>query len=246
MARLIRNFDWTSTPVGPPKGWPASLRSAVRLMLNTQHPMFIWWGEDLVQFYNDAYRATMGSEMHPAALGARGRECWADIWPIIGPQIDMVMAGLGSTWNVDQLVPIVRHRKREDVWWTYGYSPIDLDDRVGGVLVVCTDVTERHLYAEALKTVLGVLRSSLNRPPALSPCWLGRITGLNWPMLPTGEWLEEETSSGTKYATFFQRSWDRGFSSSLIRSTAQAWPTLVAVLPSSSVPILPSRFRRDT
>ena len=31
-----------------------------------------WWGEDLVQFYNDAYRPSLGVGKHPMALGAEG------------------------------------------------------------------------------------------------------------------------------------------------------------------------------
>lgn len=151
MGDLIRRFDWAATPLGAPETWPASLRVTVRLMLNSRHPMFIWWGPDLIQLYNDAYRDTMGPEMHPAALGARGRESWGAIWPIIGPQIELVMEGRGSTWNVDQMVPINRHGGVQEVWWTYGYSPIDLEGRVGGVLVVCTDVTEQHRTTEALR-----------------------------------------------------------------------------------------------
>jgi two-component sensor histidine kinase len=147
MAALTRAHDWDAT-LGPPESWPQSLRLAVRLMLNSRHPMFIWWGPDLIQFYNDAYRATMGPERHPAALGACGRECWAEIWDLIGPQIDYVMAGHGATWDVERLVPVTRHGRREDVWWTYGYSPIDLDGGVGGVLVICNDVTE-HVKAAA-------------------------------------------------------------------------------------------------
>jgi len=150
MGALIRTFDWASTPVGAPETWPQSLRLAVRLMLNSQHPMFIWWGPELIQFYNDGYRQTMGAEMHPAALGAKGRESWADIWPIIGPQIEHVMAGKGATWNENQMVPIRRHGGVQEVWWTYGYSPIDLEGGVGGVLVVCTDVTEQHRQTEEL------------------------------------------------------------------------------------------------
>jgi two-component sensor histidine kinase len=151
MGALVRAFDWSSTPIGAPETWPQSLRVTVRLVLNSGHPMFIWWGPDLIQFYNDAYRKTMGPERHPSALGARGRECWAEIWDIIGPQIDYVMAGKGSTWNVDHFVPVTRHGRREDVWWTYSYGPIDVDGKVGGVLVICNDVTSEHLAKEALK-----------------------------------------------------------------------------------------------
>ncbi|MEQ8699769.1 MAG: HWE histidine kinase domain-containing protein [Bauldia litoralis] len=146
MGALTRAYDWESSPLGAPEAWPQSLRTIVRLLLNTRHPMFIFWGPDLIQFYNDAYRQTMGPERHPSALGQRGRDCWEEIWDIIGPQIEYVMAGKGATWNEDQLVPVTRHGSREDVWWTYGYSPIDDENgQVGGVLVVCNDVTERIL-----------------------------------------------------------------------------------------------------
>ncbi|KQW22277.1 histidine kinase [Afipia sp. Root123D2] len=151
MGALTRAFDWSASSLGPPDKWPQSLRTAVRIVLNSNHPMFIWWGPDLIQFYNDAYRQTMGPERHPSALGQRGRECWAEIWDIIGPQIEQVMSGGGATWHEDQLVPVTRHGRLEQVYWTYGYSPIDEGDRVGGVLVVCRDVTEDHMAAAALR-----------------------------------------------------------------------------------------------
>ena len=151
MGALTRAHDWAKTPLGPPAGWPQSLKTAVRLLLTSQHPMFIWWGPELIQFYNDAYRQTMGPERHPSALGQRGYDCWTEIWDIIGPQIESVMAGNGATWHVDQLVPVTRHGRREDVWWTYGFSPIDIEDQVGGVLVVCNDVTKQHILTEQLR-----------------------------------------------------------------------------------------------
>ena len=151
MGALTRAHDWSATPVGKPESWSQSLRTAVRILLNTNHPMFIWWGPELIQFYNDAYRQTMGPERHPSALGQRGRECWEEIWPIIGPQIEQVMSGGGATWHENQLVPVTRHGRLEQVYWTYGYSPIDEGDRVGGVLVVCRDVTRDYLAAAALR-----------------------------------------------------------------------------------------------
>ena len=151
MGALTRAHDWSATPLGPPETWPQSLRTAVRILLNTNHPMFIWWGPELIQFYNDAYRQTMGPERHPSALGQRGRACWAEIWDIIGPQIEQVMRGGGATWHENQLVPVTRHGRLEQVYWTYGYSPIDEDDGIGGVLVVCRDVTKDYLAAAALR-----------------------------------------------------------------------------------------------
>lgn len=163
MGALTRAYDWAGSSLGPPEGWPQSLKTAVRLLLTSAHPMFIWWGPDLIQFYNDAYRQTMGPERHPSALGDRGRDCWAEIWPVIGPQIEFVMRGEGATWNEDQLIPVTRHGVLEEVWWTYGYSPIDAPSGVGGVLVVCRDVTQEHLAREALAAANAKLLSEAER-----------------------------------------------------------------------------------
>jgi PAS domain S-box-containing protein len=151
MGALTRAYDWFANPLGTPETWPQSLRTALRILLNTNHPMFIWWGPKLIQFYNDAYRQTMGPERHPSALGQAGRECWAEIWHVIGPQIEQVMSGGGATWHENQLVPVTRHGKLEQVYWTYGYSPIDEDDGIGGVLVLCRDVTKEYLSSVALR-----------------------------------------------------------------------------------------------
>lgn len=157
MGRHIRAHDWASTPLGPPARWPQSLRTAIRLLLTTNHPVFLWWGQELSCFYNDAYSRSIGPERHPGILGQSGRAVWSEIWDIIGPQIEMVMAGHGATWHEDQLVPITRHGRREDVYWTYGYSPIADDAAphgVGGVLVLCTETTESVLAKRRLAFLL--------------------------------------------------------------------------------------------
>ncbi|MEA2737336.1 MAG: hypothetical protein QOH05_643, partial [Acetobacteraceae bacterium] len=144
MSQIMLAHDWSRSSLGPPEAWPQPLRTAVRFMLNTRHPMYIWWGADGACLYNDAYRACIGPERHPGSLGRPAREVWAEIWDIIGPQIDQVMGGGPATWHENQLVPITRHGRREDVYWTYSYGPIDdpaAPNGIGGVLVVCTETT---------------------------------------------------------------------------------------------------------
>jgi hypothetical protein len=43
MARMMRAHDWSATPLGTPEAWPQALRTCVRLMLNTRHPIFMFW-----------------------------------------------------------------------------------------------------------------------------------------------------------------------------------------------------------
>jgi PAS domain S-box-containing protein len=144
MGHLIRGFDWSATPLGDPSTWPVPLRTALRVLLTTNHPIFLFWGPDHICFYNDAYKQSLGPEKHPAMLGAKGREAWDEIWDIIGPQVEQVMAGRGATWHENHLVPITRFGRREEVYWTYSYGPIDdegAETGVGGVLVICTETT---------------------------------------------------------------------------------------------------------
>ena len=146
MGARIRAHPWANSTLGDPRHWPQALRTAVRILLTTQHPMFIFWGNDSTGIYNDAYSRSLGPEKHPTILGAPGEPSWTEIWPIIGPQIQHVMHGEGSTWHENQLVPIIRHGELQDVYWTYSFSPIDeptFEHGVGGVLVVCTETTEQ-------------------------------------------------------------------------------------------------------
>jgi PAS domain S-box-containing protein len=149
-------------------GWPQPLRTMVRLILNTGHPMYIWWGPDCACLYNDAYRESIGPERHPGSLGRPAHEVWAEIWPVIQPQIQQVLSGGGATWNVDHLVPITRHGRREDVYWTYSYSPIDDPEApsgIGGVLVVCRETTQQVINARRLTAERDELKQLFEQAP---------------------------------------------------------------------------------
>ncbi len=162
MADLVRVFDWASTPVGRVETWSDTLVTTVNLLLASRHPMFLWWGRDLIQFYNDGYRPSIRADKHPSALGQRGSECWPEIWHIIGPQIDVVMNQGVSTWNTNQLVPINRDGKLEEVFWTYSYSPVrDKSGSVHGTLVVCSETTEQVLSERRLRALLAITADAL-------------------------------------------------------------------------------------
>ena len=176
MRALCRAFDWSTTPLGPSTSWPQSLRTITAMLLASRNPMFLWWGPELTQIYNDAYRPSFGAEgRHPRALGMPGRECWTDIWPAIGPQIEQVMTTGEPTWHEDQYLPIERNGRLEDVWWTYSYSPVrDEEGRIAATLVVCQETTqrvesqrERDLLLEELRETEASLRESESRLRAI-------------------------------------------------------------------------------
>ncbi|MGQ7947694.1 PAS domain S-box protein [Flavobacterium sp. WC2509] len=144
MGELTRTKDWSKTPVGTPDTWPQSLRTTLSIILNSKFPMFLWWGSKLTCFYNDAYRPSLGNDgKHPNILGQNAEEAWFEIWHIIHPLIKQVLDGEGATWSQDQLIPIYRNGKIEDVYWTFSYSPVyDESEKIAGVMVICNETTE--------------------------------------------------------------------------------------------------------
>jgi hypothetical protein len=93
MGELIRAKDWSKTSLGDPSTWPQSLCTMVAMMLDNPFGMYIAWGDDYTQLYNDGYRPILGSTKHPAALGISTKQTFSEIWDIIGPMFAGVMEG---------------------------------------------------------------------------------------------------------------------------------------------------------
>lgn len=148
---LVRSIDWSQTSVGPVSEWPSCLRTTLATLLHSRHPMVLWWGPDFLQFYNDAYTPSFGVGKHPAAMGQHAADCWQEAWAVIGPQLNEVWRG-HATYHEDQKVPVWRNGHLEEVFWTYGYSPVfDEKGIVAGCLVVCTETTGRAVASRRLK-----------------------------------------------------------------------------------------------
>jgi signal transduction histidine kinase len=154
VADFVRSMDWSGSVLGPIPKWPSTLKTLLATILRAPHPMLLWWGTELIQFYNDAFVPSLGVGKHPSALGQRGRESWAEVWPLVGEQIENVMARGASFWSEDALVPIIRNGRIEEVHWTYGYSPVvDHEGRIAGTLIVCNETTSRIVAERRLGTV---------------------------------------------------------------------------------------------
>jgi signal transduction histidine kinase/DNA-binding response OmpR family regulator len=157
---LIRSIDWSKTPVGIADDWPQSLRTAVSMLMESRFPMYIAWGTDYTQFYNDGYRPILGSKKHPAAMGQRASETFAESWHIIGPMFDGVMAGT-AVGAEDWMLPLDRNGYLEECYFTFSYSPIRAENGlVAGVHVTVTETTARVLYERRLRTLRDLAASA--------------------------------------------------------------------------------------
>jgi hypothetical protein len=108
MSRLMREHDWSATPLGPPEDWPQGLRTVVRILLGSRYAMWLGWGPDFTFFYNDAYgRMSLGAK-HPWALGRPAREVWPEIWGDVGPRAESVVRTGQATWDERLLLYLER------------------------------------------------------------------------------------------------------------------------------------------
>ncbi|MEA5507712.1 PAS domain S-box protein [Halotia wernerae UHCC 0503] len=145
---LMQSINWATTPIGTAKNWLQSLRTSISICLGSPLPMMLFWGTDLVQFYNDAYLPLLGAK-HPGALGQRAQECWCETWDVIEPILTGVLATGQATYLENQLCLINRYGYLEECYFTFCYSPIeDETGAIAGVLMVATETTA---FANATK-----------------------------------------------------------------------------------------------
>jgi PAS domain S-box-containing protein len=153
MGLLVRAHDRAHTPLGIPESWPAALRIAATTALDSALPAIVLWGADLIQIYNDGYRAILGLR-HPLALGQQTRACWPEVWGFNEPIYRRVMETGERVYLEDQEYVIEPSGVPETRYFTLSFAPArDELGAVGGVLVVVLETTRRVL-AERQNTSL--------------------------------------------------------------------------------------------
>ena len=162
MGQAVRDFDWSTNPLGPPAQWPEGLRSAVMICLATRFPVLVVWGPELIKIYNDGYRVMLGRDKHPRALGAPAAEVWPELWDIIGPLFETVMASGVSTWSENECLIVDRNGFAEESYFTFSYSPLYDGDRVAGVLDLSVETTDLVLSERRLRCITALSAALAN------------------------------------------------------------------------------------
>ncbi|MEC4814008.1 MAG: ATP-binding protein [Scytonema sp. PMC 1069.18] len=154
MGQVMRSLDWSKTLLGSISKWPQSLKTTVSILLNSRYPMFVWWGTDYANLYNDAYRPILGASKHPQFLGQSAKVCWAEVWDVVGPLADSVLKTGQSTWSENLLLLMERNGYTEETYFTFSYSPVrDESGGIGGVFCAVTETTEQVIGGRRLRTL---------------------------------------------------------------------------------------------
>lgn len=169
---LMRQIDWSHTPLGPPQKWSQTLRTLVPVMLASRFPMRIMWGQDLTLLYNDDYRSVLGPNKHPSAMGVGMEKIYSEIWGTVGPVFARVMLG-ESVAQEDTLLNLFRKGYLEECYFTLSYSPLRDDmGAIAGILGVVHETTERVLAERRLLSLRELAAAAGQGKTVEQACWL--------------------------------------------------------------------------
>ncbi|MDO9553409.1 ATP-binding protein [Rhodonellum sp.] len=183
MGKLIRNFDWGKTLLGNPENWPVSLQNTLNIVLTNRFPMALWWGKELIQFYNDAYIDILGIK-HPKALGQSARECWKEVWEVVKNHVETPLNGGPSTWIEDMMLEINRNNFMEETHFAVSYSPIpDLTapNGVGGVIGTVHEIGLQVISERRMMLLRDVAANANKARLAEEACVIAAANIVNFP-----------------------------------------------------------------
>jgi PAS domain S-box-containing protein len=146
----IRAYNWSDTPLGPLQNWPQVLLVTLSNMLRSKFPTYLVWGPELTTFYNDACLPLRG--VRQEALGQPLPQAWAEVWKTVSPIIEQAYQGRATYVQNTSVAIVQRGGYPEETWWTASFSPVvDETGKVGGVLIILQETTERILTEKRLR-----------------------------------------------------------------------------------------------
>ncbi|MBC9878907.1 PAS domain-containing protein [Bradyrhizobium sp. INPA01-394B] len=149
---MLSQFDWSATPLGRPADWADSFRDTLGFILKINHPMLIWWGADFVQFYNNAFDRMAEPFLRDVGFGVPAGRLWRGFCEVIDADMRWVMSGKGSVQRDRQFVRTKVDDREVERCWSYTLSPVEDENGICGVLLVCRDDTSDHVATLALKS----------------------------------------------------------------------------------------------
>jgi len=137
--------------------------------------MFVWWGDELINLYNDAYKSILGGK-HPSALGMPAAIVWAEIWDQIRPRAETALRSNEGTYDEALMLIMERHGYREETYYTFSYSPVPNEQGgIGGILCANTDGTDRIVSERRVALLRELASRTANARTWREACRVGAL-----------------------------------------------------------------------
>ncbi|CAK3760080.1 Histidine kinase NIK1 [Lecanosticta acicola] len=151
--QFARSVDWASTALGPIENWSLDLRQMCNLIMASPHPAAMYWGEDLIAIYNEAYILLAGQK-HPSLMGQSYRVAWAEIWNEVKDVFANAKTTGEATMKDDDCLFIRRSDHLEEAYFSWSIIPmVGRDGSVMGLYNPAFEKTRRKIAERRMLTL---------------------------------------------------------------------------------------------
>ncbi|KAI5209543.1 hypothetical protein E4T39_00842 [Aureobasidium subglaciale] len=151
--RFARSIDWEKTSLGSIEGWSSDLRQMCNLIMASPHPAAMYWGQELVAIYNEAY-VMLAGQKHPALMGQRYADAWCEIWPDVKDVFANALHTGEATMKDDDRLFIMRNDYLEETYFSWSIIPmVGGDGSVKGLYNPAFEKTRRKLAERRMITL---------------------------------------------------------------------------------------------
>ena len=153
--QFARSIDWASTSLGPIELWSSELRSMCNLVMASPHPAAMYWGEDHIAIYNEAYILLAGSK-HPELMGQSYSLAWNEIWESVKGVFENATKTGQATMKDDDCLFIARSAgdNLEETYFSWAIIPlVGSDGSVVGLYNPAFEKTRRKVAERRMYTL---------------------------------------------------------------------------------------------
>ena len=149
MSERCSAYPWSGSPLGEPGTWDSALKTLVPIVLTSNQPMFVTWGDQRTLIYNDAYGEIL-ADKHPDALGRDFLEVWNEIRADLEPIVESAYSGTPVQMDDIELW-MERRGYREETHFSFFYTPVRNEDGdIEGFFCACNEITAQILAERRL------------------------------------------------------------------------------------------------
>lgn len=151
--QFARSIDWASTSLGPIEDWSSDLRQMCNLIMASPHPAAMYWGEDLIAIYNEAYILLAGQK-HPKLMGQSYAEAWSEIWHDVKDVFANAKSTGEATMKDDDCLFIKRNNYLEETYFSWSIIPmVGQEGSVMGLYNPAFEKTRRKIAERRMLTL---------------------------------------------------------------------------------------------
>lgn len=151
---VVGAVDWSSTPLGPLDTWPPLLKQEFNQILADSRPIAIYWGNQYIMVYNEAYSRLIGSR-HPALLGKHVDQAWPENATRLKELMTAAAEKRGTVVD-DEWRSFIETTDEglEELYLKLSVVPIYDGDHVAGFLHPILDTTSVRLWERRMKMLI--------------------------------------------------------------------------------------------